>query len=219
MPTTGVVDNVMAEYVSGGIEKGAQDGAAAVVVELNTPGGALEATSRITSALLEAPVPTIVWVAPSDGRAASAGTFITLSANLAFMAEGTNIGAASPVDSSGGDIPGTLGQKVKNDAIANITAIAEARGRNVAWAVSTVAEAKSYPASEAVAAGAVDWIANTIREVLVSSSGRTVSVRDQDVTLELARADVRDLSMNPIQGLLHILSDPNVVFILFTIGF
>ena len=84
----------------------------------------------------------IVWVAPAGGRAASAGTFITLAANLAYMAPGTNIGAASPVCGDGSDIPGTLGDKVRNDAIKNISAIAEARGRPVDWAVSTVDEAQ-----------------------------------------------------------------------------
>ncbi len=219
MPTTGIVDNVMAEYVAGGLARADQDGAAAVVIELNTPGGALDATSRITSSLLEAPLPTIVWVAPSGSRAASAGTFITLSAHVALMAEGTNIGAATPISSSGEDIPGSLGEKVRNDAIANITAIAEARGRNVEWAVATVTEAKSSPATEAVAVGAVDGIANTIEEVLVVASGRTVSVRGRPTTLALAGADVRNLPMNPLQGFLHLLSDPNVAFILFTLGF
>src|SRR5581483_3158404 len=104
-----------AGYVAGGLAKAEQDGAAAVVIELNTPGGALDATSRITSSLLEAPLPAIVWVAPSGSRAASAGTFITLSAHVALMAEGTNIGAATPISSSGEDIPGSLGQKVRND--------------------------------------------------------------------------------------------------------
>lgn len=219
MPTTGIVDNVMAEYIAGGVRKAADDGASAVVIELNTPGGALDATSRITSTLLEAPVPTIVWVAPSGSRAASAGTFITLSAHVALMAEGTNIGAATPVNSDGSDITGDLGVKVRNDAIANITAIAQARERNVAWAVSTVAKGVSSPAEEAVAAGAVDGIANTMDEVLQVSTGRTVSVAGRDVTLALIGAEVRDLEMNPLQGFLHLLSDPNVAFILFTVGF
>ena len=97
MPTTGIVDGVMASYLRDGIAKAARDGAAAVVVKLNTPGGSLEATNDIVAALLEAPLPTIVWVAPAGGRAASAGTFITLAATLAYMAPATNIGAASPV--------------------------------------------------------------------------------------------------------------------------
>jgi membrane-bound serine protease (ClpP class) len=136
------------------------------------------------------------------------------------MAPGTNIGAASPVDSNGQDIPGTLGEKVKNDAIANISSIAEARGRNVAWAVSTVAEAKSYSASEAVSAGAVDGIAATIEDVLAFANGKQVTVAGgQSVTLETADAAVDELGMNPAQSFLHLLADPNIAFILFTLGF
>ncbi|MEW6223794.1 MAG: NfeD family protein [Chloroflexota bacterium] len=218
LPTTGVVDNVMAGYLGDGIARAADEGAAAVVIELNTPGGSLDATQRITSALLEAPIPTIVYVAPAGGRAASAGTFITLAANLAFMAPGTNIGAASPVGGSGEDIGGTLGEKVRNDAIKNITAIAEARGRPVDWAVSTVEEAASYAASEAVAAGAVDGIAIDVDSVLAAAHGRVVDVRGVEVTLDLAGATAREVAMNPLQGFLHLLSDPNIAFVLFTIG-
>ena len=218
LPATGVVDSVLAGYLEQGIAEAARDGAAAVVIQLNTPGGSLDATQRITSALLESPVPVIVWVSPAGGRAASAGTFITLAANLAFMAPGTNIGAASPVGSGGEDIEGTLGEKVRNDAIKNITAIAEARGRPVAWAVSTVEEAASYAASEAVAAGAVDGIAISIDDVLAAASGRTVTVRGAEMKLDLAGASPREAAMNPFQSLLHLLSDPNIAFVLFTIG-
>ena len=220
LPTTGVVDGVMAGYVADGVAKGAREGAEAVIVKLNTPGGSLDATQQITSTFLEADVPVIVWVAPAGGRAASAGTFITLAAHLSWMAPGTNIGAASPVSSSGEDIGGTLGEKVMNDAIANITAIAEARGRPVDWAVSTVKEARSYSAAEAVAAGAVDGIAATIEEVLAAADGRTVMLADgSEVTLATAGATPVEVAMNPFQGFLHLLSDPNIAFILFTIGF
>src|SRR5260221_1486448 len=105
-PTTGVVDPIMAEYLQGSLNGAADGGAKAVVIKLNTPGGSLDATQPILSAILDARVPVIVWVAPAGGYAASAGTFITLSANLAYMAPGTRIGAASPIDSSGQDIPG-----------------------------------------------------------------------------------------------------------------
>jgi membrane-bound serine protease (ClpP class) len=220
LPATGVVDGVMAGYLADGVAKAAREGAEVVVVKLNTPGGSLEATQRITGAFLEAPLPVIVWVAPAGGRAASAGTFITLAAHLAWMAPGTNIGAASPIASSGEDIGGTLGEKVKNDAIANITAIAQARGRPVDWAVSTVSEAKSYSAVEAVAAGAVDGIASTIEEVLLAADGRTVTVAGGgEVTLATATATPVEVPMNPLQGFLHLLSDPNIAFILFTVGF
>jgi membrane-bound serine protease (ClpP class) len=220
LPTTGVVDAVMAGYLSDGVARAAREGAEVVVVKLNTPGGSLDATQQITSAFLEAEVPVIVWVAPAGGRAASAGTFITLAAHLSWMAPGTNIGAASPVSSSGADIGGTLGQKVMNDAIANITAIAQARGRPIDWAVSTVKNAKSYSAQEAVAAGAVDGIAATIEEVLRQADGRTVTLAGgRTVTLATADAVPVEVPLNPLQGFLHLLSDPNIAFILFTVGF
>ncbi len=221
LTATGVVDNVMAGYIAEGIAGAERDGAAAVVIELDTPGGSLDATNRIVSSLLEARVPVIVWVAPAGAIAASAGTFITLAANLAYMAPGTNIGAASPVDSSGGDIEGTLGEKVRNNAVAKMRAIAQERGRNEAWAVATVTEALSSSANEAVAAGAVDGIAATLDEVIAAASGREVRVAGSPdpVVLDLAGLDVRADAMNPFQAFLHLLSDPNIAFILFTVGF
>ncbi|MEO7664487.1 MAG: nodulation protein NfeD [Candidatus Limnocylindrales bacterium] len=219
LQATGVVDSVMAGYLADGIAGAERDLAAAVVIELDTPGGSLEATQRIVTSLLEAKVPTIVWVAPAGARAASAGTFITLAANLAYMAPGTNIGAASPVDSNGGDIGGTLGEKIRNDAIAKIRAIAQERGRNEDWAVATVAEARSSAANEAVALGAVDGIASSLEDVLGAASGKTVTAGGVATTLLLSPGAVRDDAMNPFQGFLHLLSDPNIAFILFTIGF
>jgi membrane-bound serine protease (ClpP class) len=218
LPTTGIVDGVMAGYLREGIGRAQQDGAEAVIVKLNTPGGSLSSMNDIVGTLLESPVPTIVWVAPAGGYAASAGTFITLAANIALMAPGTSIGAASPVGGQGEDIPGTLGEKVKNDAIAKIRSIAEARGRNVAWAISTVAEAKSYPASEAVAAGAVDGIASSLDEVLAFANGRQVQIGGRLVTLDLTGATAQELAMNPFQAFIRLLSDPNIAFLLFSVG-
>jgi membrane-bound serine protease (ClpP class) len=169
--------------------------------------------------MLDAKVPVIVWVAPSGGYAASAGTFITLSANLAFMAPGTRIGAASPIDSSGQDIPDTLGKKVMNDTIAWVTSIAQVRHRPVDWAVSTVRDARSSAANEAVSLGAVDGIASTIDDVVAMAAGRTIQVGGQDVVLDLAGAPIQEAGINPLQGLLHLLADPNIALILFTIGF
>ncbi|MFL5779652.1 MAG: NfeD family protein [Chloroflexota bacterium] len=219
LPTTGTVDNVMAGYLSEGIAKASRQGAQAVVIRLNTPGGSLEATQSIVSSLLEAPLPVIVWVAPSGARAASAGTFITLASHVAVMAPGSNIGAASPVGGQGEDIPGTLGEKVKNDAIANIRSIAETRGRNQDWAASTVSEAKSSAASEALSAHAIDAIAATLPEVLAAADGREVKVHGTTVKVDTAGAATEEVGMNPFQSFLHLLSDPNIAFILFTVGF
>jgi membrane-bound serine protease (ClpP class) len=218
LPTTGVVDQGMAQYLADGIAQAERDGAAAVVIKLNTPGGFLTSTNDIVGTLLESKVPTIVWVAPAGGFAASAGTFITLAANVAVMAPGTSIGAASPVGGQGEDIPGTLGDKVKNDAIAKITAIAEARHRNVDWAISTVRDAKSSPASEAVAVGAVDGTAATIDEVLAFANGRTVEVAGQTLVLDLAGATPTEVPMSPFLSFIRLLSDPTIAFLLFTLG-
>ena len=214
----GIVDNVMAGNISEGVNRAAADGAAAVVIQLNTPGGGLQATYEIVGTLLEADVPTIVWVAPAGGRAASAGTFITLASNIALMAPGTNIGAASPVMAGGEDIPETLRDKVFNDTIAKIRSIAEERGRNVDWAISTVEHAVSSAASQAVAEGAVDGIAASLDDVIAFADGREVKVNGQPVTLDLANAATEDLAMNPFQAFLHLLSDPNIAALLFSIG-
>jgi len=208
----------MAGFIRDGVQRAANEGAAAVVLRIDTPGGSLESTRDIVQSLLEAPLPVITWVAPQGSRAASAGTFITLGGNLAFMAPGTNIGAASPVGGQGEDIEGTLGKKVLNDTIASITSLAEARGRPVDWAVSTVKDAASYTAIEAVAAGAVDGIASSLDEVLTKANGREVTVGGELVTLDLAGATTGESGMNPLQGFLHLLSDPNIAFILFTVG-
>jgi membrane-bound serine protease (ClpP class) len=218
LPTTGIVDQGMAQYLHDGIARAEREGAAAVVIKLNTPGGLLTSTNDIVGTILEAKVPVIVWVAPAGGFAASAGTFITLASNIAVMAPGTSIGAASPVSGQGEDIEGTIGDKVKNDAIAKITAIAEARGRNVSWAVSTVERARSSPASEAVELGAVDGMASTLEEVLAFADGREVEVAGQPVTLDLEGATTTEVAMSPFLSFIRLLSDPTIAFLLFSLG-
>jgi membrane-bound serine protease (ClpP class) len=218
LPATGEVDTVMADTIVTGLESAASSGAAVVVIRLDTPGGSLESTQEIVTAMLGARVPIIVWVAPAGGFAASAGTFITVAANLSWMAPGTRIGAASPIDGSGNDIPGTLGVKVKNDAIAWITSIAQTRHRPVDWAAQTVAAARSSSADEAVSLGAVDGIASTIEEVVAAANGRTVQVAGHDTVLALTGAPIEEATTNPLGGILRLLVDPNIAFLLFTIG-
>ena len=215
---TGEVNGVMADTITSGLDRAAAAGAALVVIELDTPGGSLADTQRIVTALLEAKVPTVVWVEPAGVWAASAGTFITLAANLSFMAPGTRIGAASPIDSSGSDIPGTLGTKIRNDAVAWISSIAEVRHRPVDWAASTVASARSSSAMEAASLGVIDGIASSIGDVVGAANGRTVQVDGRDVVLALAGAPIEQLATNPLGGLLRLLVNPDVAFLLFTIG-
>ena len=219
LPTSGVVDQVMAGYLREGIAKAAVDGAPAVVIELDTPGGSLDATRDIVQTQLDAGVPVIVWVGPAGAQAASAGTFITLASHVAAMAPATNIGAATPISGEGEDIEGDLGRKVLNDTIAQITSIAEERGRPVDWAVATVEDARSYTVDEALAAGAIEIKAGSIEDLLDQAHGMTVSVGGEEVVLATADAPVAEVPMNPFQAFLHVLADPNIAFILLTLGF
>ena len=219
LPTTGIVDHTMAKYLADSIASAEQRNAAAVVIKLNTPGGELTATNDIVGTLLEARIPIIVWVAPAGGFAASAGTFITLAGNIALMAPATSIGAASPISGDGTDIPDTLGKKIMNDAIAKITSIATARDRNVEWAVSTVRDARSSSAEEAVAEGAVDGMAGTLEEVLAFANGKTVMVAgNTPVLLNLTGAATTEVGMNPFLAIMRLLSDPTIAVLLFTTG-
>ncbi len=219
---SGVVDDVMADYVSGAVRRAEADGAAAVIIQLDTLGGAEVPMFSIDTAL-HAKIPTIVWVGPSGAKAASAGTFITLSANLAYMAPSTNIGAASPVAAGGGDIAVAYGQteadKVMKDAISAIRGIAQERHPDaVAWAVSTVEHAESYTPQEALAAKAVNGVAGSIDEVLAQADGLTVTTASGQVVLNTKGATTVTVSEDVIQGFLHTLDDPNIAFILLVIG-
>ena len=218
LPTSGIVDSTMAKYLEDSITQAEERGAAAVVIKLNTPGGNLADTYEILSTILEAKVPIIVWVAPAGGFAASAGTFITMAANVALMAPSTTIGAASPINADGEDIPGTLGEKVLNDTIAKIKSLAIERGRNVDWAVEAVRDARSSPVTEAVELGVVDGMAASIDDVIAFSNGRTVKVAGQEQTLDLAGATVTEQAINPFLSIIRLLADPNIALLLFSTG-
>jgi membrane-bound serine protease (ClpP class) len=219
MTTTGIVDHVMAGYLHDGFQRAANEGFAAVVIELDTPGGELGATDAIVQSILDAPLPVITWVAPVGARAASAGTFITIAGHVAVMAPGTRIGAAAAISGTGEDLPDTLGDKVREDSLAMLRAIKELRPtRNTDWAYTTVIDAKSYAGAEALAAGGIDGMAGTLEEVLAFANGRSVIVKGQPVTLALTDAVTTSLPMNVQQNLLRFLADPNIAFILFTIG-
>jgi len=219
LPTSGIVDQVMSGYLRDGIARAQRDGFDAVVIALNTPGGDLNATREIVTTLLNAPLPVIVWVGPAGARAASAGTFITMAAHVAVMAPGSNIGAATPISGNGEDIPADLKAKILEDTNALLRSISSLRNRNVDWALTTVADARSYTAEEAVAAGGVDGLAGSVQSALEFANGRTINLNGQSAVLSLASALTQDLPMNPLQALLHLISDPNIAFILFTVGF
>ena len=214
----GVIDPFTEGYVERVIAVAAQDRADALVLELDTPGGSLDATRKIVERLLNAPLPIIVYVAPSGARAGSAGVFITLGAHLAAMAPGTNIGAAHPVDSSGNDIVGNMGDKVENDAVAFIRAIALQRGRNAEWAEEAVRKSVSITASEALEQGVIEIVASDVNDLLNQAHGRTVKLQNQVVTLNTRGATIRQVEMNFFEQFFHILLDPNIALILLNLG-
>ena len=152
------------------------DGAAALLIELDTPGGLLPSARAIVKDLLAAPIPVIVYVAPSGAGAGSAGVFITMAAHVAAMAPGTSIGAAHPVGGQGEDIEGTMGEKVENFTASFSESIARQRGRNVEWAIKAVRESVSVAADEAAKLKVVDFVASDRDELFAKIDGRTVDV-------------------------------------------
>jgi membrane-bound serine protease (ClpP class) len=213
------VNSVMENYVDRGIDEAERTDAKAVVIKLDTPGGLQSSMEHIVQRIQSAKVPVIVYVAPSGAIAASAGTFITMSGHVAAMAPGTSIGAAHPVDSSGGDITGTLGTKVENNAAAYARAVADAHGRNADWAERAVRQSISDSTEQAVADNVVDYSAVSIDSLLSQADGRTVKVDNKEVTLSgLSDAPRVTNDMTLLERGLLILSDPNIAFLLLSLG-
>ena len=165
---------VTADFVDRALDRAEDNGAAVWILELSTPGGQVTATDDITERIIAARVPVVVYVSPAGARAASAGTFITMSGHVAVMAPSTQIGAATPIGAGGEEIEGPLGEKIINDAVAGIQGIARLRQRNAEWAEAAVREAASVTAEEAVALGVVDFIARDLSELITQLDGRAV---------------------------------------------
>src|SRR5712691_4258093 len=214
----GEINPITARYVDRVVSDGESDTAAAVVFVIDTPGGLINSTYQITARFLATRVPIVTFVAPAGARAASAGTFITMAGHVAAMAPATNIGAAHPVDSSGGNIQEDLRLKVENDAVAHIVNIAKARGRNEQWAEDAVRKSVSSRVDEAVAMKVVDLQADSIPDLLAKIDGRTVKTSAGDVTLSTKNAPVTDDGLNPIETFLHFVVDPQIAVLLFTLG-
>lgn len=213
-----IINPISVRYLERGIEDAAEQGAEAVLIELSTPGGLLEATQDLTSTMLGARVPVIVYVTPPGTNAASAGTFITMAGHVAAMAPSTRIGAATPVSGDGAEIPEDLRRKVVNDTVEYARSIADARDRNADWAEEAVRDAVVVGADEAVEIDVVDLVAADRRDLLEQIDGRTVSLVTGDVTLETADAAALELPMSPFEDFLMAISDPNIAVILLSLG-
>lgn len=214
----GIINPISARYLVRGINEAADEGDAAVLIELDTPGGLLDATQEITGAMLNARLPVIVYVTPAGTHAASAGTFITMAAHVAAMAPSTRIGAATPVSGEGQEIPDDLRTKIINDTAVYARSIAEARGRNADWAEDAVRDGVSVGATEAVEIDVVDLVAVDRAELLDAIDGTMVRLLDDDVSLATAGAVVVEEPMSPFEEFLKVLSDPNIALILLSLG-
>jgi membrane-bound serine protease (ClpP class) len=215
----GPVTPVLAAYIDRAIADAEESGAAALVIELDTPGGSVDITKQITQRMTSAGVPVIVYVAPRGAHAGSAGTFITLAGHLAAMAPGSSIGAASPVGSEGADLPETLKKKATNILVADIKNLAAKRGdRAVAWAEKAVAEAAAATADEALSLGVIDVVAQDVPDLLKQLDGRKVTVAGEEITLQLSDQSVEEVPLGPIQSFLNIITNPTLAAILLTIG-
>ncbi len=211
----GVIDTVTADYIENVYKKARELNAEAIIIEMDTPGGLDQSMRKIIKIILNSDIPFIVYVHPEGARAASAGSFILVASHLACMSPGTNVGAAHPV-AVGGE--GKVSEKIVNDAMKYMQSLAERRGRNVSLAVSFVVNSTSITASEALKYGIIDCIADNYDELLEKLDNRTVEVKGKNVTLEIAKDVIEPIEMSAREKFLHIISDPNIAYILLMLG-
>ena len=206
---------VVADHVADGLEKATDDDYSAYLIELDTPGGLVTAMRDIVGDILASPVPVIVYVSPDGARAGSAGAIITFASHVAVMADGTTIGAATPVGLEGEDVS----EKIINDAAAQAEALARLRDRNVEFAVDTVREGRSAAVGEALELGVVEARASSVDDALDAADGRSVRVTgEREVTVRTADASIDRYDMGLFRQILQTLADPNIAFLLLTLG-
>ena len=214
-----IIHPVAQQFITESLAEADAQGADLFVMELSTPGGLLTSTREIIQEMLGAETPVVVYVSPSGSHAASAGFFLLMAADVAVMAPGTNTGSATPVGGQGEDVEGDIGEKVKEDAAAQIRSLAARNGRDADLAESAVLEARSFTAEEALEAGLIDFIAADLDELLATVDGRVLEAgRDEPLTVRAAEAEVRSLEMTPFQRLLSAIAHPNIAYILMTLG-
>lgn len=208
-----------ADYIENGLAEAKRRGAQLVVLRLDTPGGLVTSTRDIVKSIFSSSVSVAVFVGPGGAHAASAGTFITMSAHIAAMAPGTNIGSASPVAGGGSQIEGDARKKAMNDVAAFARAVADRTGRNAEWAESAVREAVSVNEAEALRLKVIDLVAADIPALLLAVDGRKVKLATgEDVVLATRGAERITLAPNWRQRVLTLLSDPNIAYILMLLG-
>ena len=218
----GTVNPIIAEFVAASIDRASKEGASFVVIQMDTPGGLMDAMRTIIKSILSSPVPVVVYTYPRGAQAASAGGFIMLSAHIAAMAPGTEIGAMHPVSpmldfmqrDQKGDPAGVMEKKVLNDTVAYARSLAQKRGRNVEWAEKAVSRAISSTYREALEQRVIDIVADDMADLLVQINNRTVDVNGANVTIRTTGLHEKVYTMDRTEKFLNKIADPQVLFIL-----
>ncbi|OGQ79976.1 MAG: hypothetical protein A3F90_19590 [Deltaproteobacteria bacterium RIFCSPLOWO2_12_FULL_60_19] len=214
----GGINPAVDDFIRESIARARNAGSKALIIQLDTPGGLLTSTRSIVKDILGAPVPVIVYVAPSGAGAGSAGVFITMAGHIAAMAPGTNIGAAHPVAGGGQEVKGVMGEKIENFTASFSEAIAQKRGRNTEWAIQAVRRSVSITEKEALKKNVIDIVAKDIGDLLKQAEGRKVDVDGRDQALSLEGARIERFEMGLKQKVINILADPNIAYLLLMAG-
>ena len=218
MVIDGGINPAVNDYIRESIQRAHQGNARALIIQLDTPGGLLSSTRSIVKQMLGAPLPIIVYVAPSGAGAGSAGVFITMAANIAAMAPGTNIGAAHPVAGGGQEVKGVMGEKLENFTASFSETIAQRRGRNTEFAIQAVRRSISITDKEALEKDVIDIIATDVSDLLKQANGREVDVGSVKRTLDFDGVSILHFEMGLKQKVINILADPNIAYLLMMAG-
>ena len=214
----GGINPAVVDFIRENIHRAHAEGARALVIQLDTPGGLLSSTRSIVKEILGAPVPVLVYVAPSGAGAGSAGVFITMAAHIAAMAPGTNIGAAHPVAGGGQEVKGVMGEKIENFTASFSETIAKRRGRNTEFAIQVVRRSIAITDEEALEKKVIDIVANDLDDLLKQADGREVDINGNKQTISLKGVRVVRFEMALRQKIINILSDPNIAYLLLMAG-
>jgi membrane-bound serine protease (ClpP class) len=216
---SGEIDASTQHFITGAISTAESDGAQALVIEVNTPGGAIDSMQAIMSAELNSTVPIMTYVTPAGTYAASAGALVTLAAPIAAMAPSTTIGASSPVNSDGSNLNSTEQAKVESVLVTDITNVQTRYQRNVDLATKMITNAASYGDQQALSQGLINFDASSLSDLLTQADGHTITLANgQSVTLQTASASVRNLNPGLVDNLYNLLTDPNIIFLLFIVA-
>lgn len=214
----GSINPAVDDFIRESITRAKSNGARALIIQLDTPGGLLSSTRTIVKEMLSAQVPIMVHVAPSGAGAGSAGVFITMAAHIAAMAPATNIGAAHPVAGGGQEVKGVMGEKIENFTASFSETIAQKRGRNTEWAIEAVRRSVSITETEALKKKVIDIIAKDIDDLLNQADGRKVDLDGRMTTLSVKGVNVVRHEMSLKQRIVNAIADPNIAYMLLMAG-